>query len=88
MEKIFHRKIFDIYFCSLSYLIKVSSVAGTNAKGVTMWALVVKDKACGTDASHGLRWPKTAPGASGGLKLHMLLLPARLEIVESLQGRQ
>ncbi|KAG6457700.1 hypothetical protein O3G_MSEX010437 [Manduca sexta] len=42
---------------------QVSSVAGTNAKGVTMWALGVNDESCDTDASHGLRWPKTAPGA-------------------------
>ncbi|XP_026494310.2 uncharacterized protein LOC113399404 isoform X1 [Vanessa tameamea] len=42
---------------------QVSSVAGTNAKGVTMWALGVKDEACESEASHGLRWPKTAPGA-------------------------
>ncbi|KAJ0173542.1 hypothetical protein K1T71_010691 [Dendrolimus kikuchii] len=42
---------------------QVSSVAGTNAKGVTMWALGLNDEACDSDASHGLRWPKTAPGA-------------------------
>ena len=35
-------------------------MAGANA---TMWALGVKDEACETEASHGLRWPKTAPGA-------------------------
>ncbi|XP_049877958.1 uncharacterized protein LOC126375149 isoform X2 [Pectinophora gossypiella] len=42
---------------------QVSSVAGTNAKGVTMWALGPNDEACQAEASHGLRWPKTAPGA-------------------------
>ncbi|XP_053613958.1 uncharacterized protein LOC128677270 isoform X1 [Plodia interpunctella] len=42
---------------------QVSSVAGTNAKGVTMWALGATDEACQADSSHGLRWPKTAPGA-------------------------
>ncbi|XP_026333388.1 uncharacterized protein LOC113240330 [Hyposmocoma kahamanoa] len=42
---------------------QVSSVAGTNAKGVTMWALGPTDEACPAEASHGLRWPKTAPGA-------------------------
>ncbi|XP_028031387.1 uncharacterized protein LOC114243933 isoform X1 [Bombyx mandarina] len=42
---------------------QVSSIAGTNSKGVTMWALGTKDEACESDASHGLRWPKTAPGA-------------------------
>lgn len=38
-------------------------MAGTNAKGVTMWALGPIDEACPAEASHGLRWPKTAPGA-------------------------
>ncbi|KAL0869001.1 hypothetical protein ABMA27_007322 [Loxostege sticticalis] len=42
---------------------QVSSVAGTNAKGVIMWALGPNDEACETSASHGLRWPRTAPGA-------------------------
>ncbi|CAK1583789.1 unnamed protein product [Parnassius mnemosyne] len=42
---------------------QVSSVAGTNAKGVTLWALGRHDEACEAEASHGLRWPKTAPGA-------------------------
>ncbi|KOB79202.1 Brain-specific angiogenesis inhibitor 1 [Operophtera brumata] len=32
-------------------------------EGVTMWALGANDEACDTEASHGLRWPKTAPGA-------------------------
>ncbi|CAH2094718.1 unnamed protein product [Euphydryas editha] len=45
------------------YRCQVSSVAGTNARGVTLWALGVKDEACQSEASHGLRWPKTAPGA-------------------------
>ncbi|XP_068619034.1 uncharacterized protein [Battus philenor] len=48
---------------SSEFRCQVSSVAGTNAKGVTMWALGVKDEACAAEASHGLRWPKTAPGA-------------------------
>ncbi|KAJ8714142.1 hypothetical protein PYW08_007762 [Mythimna loreyi] len=42
---------------------QVSSAAGTNAKGVTIWALGADDVACESDVSHGLRWPKTAPGA-------------------------
>ncbi|KAJ2953412.1 hypothetical protein O0L34_g1002 [Tuta absoluta] len=42
---------------------QVSSVAGTNAKGVTLWALGPNDEACSAEASHGLRWPRTAPGA-------------------------
>ncbi|XP_041970122.1 uncharacterized protein LOC121726700 isoform X1 [Aricia agestis] len=42
---------------------QVSSVAGTNAKGVTMWALGPHDAACESGASHGVRWPRTAPGA-------------------------
>ncbi|XP_061384385.1 uncharacterized protein LOC116773247 isoform X3 [Danaus plexippus] len=42
---------------------QVSSVAGTNTKAVTMWTLGSKDEACPSEASHGLRWPKTAPGA-------------------------
>ncbi|XP_047033547.1 uncharacterized protein LOC124640017 isoform X2 [Helicoverpa zea] len=48
---------------SSEFRCQVSSVAGTNAKGVTMWALGADDVACESDASHGLRWPKTAPGA-------------------------
>ncbi|XP_072929769.1 uncharacterized protein [Epargyreus clarus] len=42
---------------------QVTSVAGANAKGVTMWALGAKDEACAPEPSHGLRWPRTAPGA-------------------------
>ncbi|CAG4954425.1 unnamed protein product [Parnassius apollo] len=48
---------------SSEFRCQVSSVAGTNAKGVTIWALGVNDEACEAEASHGLRWPKTAPGA-------------------------
>ncbi|KAF9404782.1 hypothetical protein HW555_014174, partial [Spodoptera exigua] len=48
---------------SSEFRCQVSSVAGTNAKAVTMWALGSGDAACESDASHGLRWPKTAPGA-------------------------
>ncbi|KAF9824347.1 hypothetical protein SFRURICE_002842 [Spodoptera frugiperda] len=48
---------------SSEFRCQVSSVAGTNAKAVTMWALGTDDAACESDASHGLRWPKTAPGA-------------------------
>ncbi|KAF9791477.1 hypothetical protein SFRURICE_005378 [Spodoptera frugiperda] len=48
---------------SSEFRCQVSSVAGTNAKAVTMWALGTDDAACESDTSHGLRWPKTAPGA-------------------------
>ncbi|KAJ8714132.1 hypothetical protein PYW08_007752 [Mythimna loreyi] len=48
---------------SSEFRCQVSSMAGTNAKGVTMWALGPGDIACDVDISHGLHWPKTAPGA-------------------------
>ncbi|KAJ8723793.1 hypothetical protein PYW07_007773 [Mythimna separata] len=47
---------------SSEFRCQVSSMAGTNAKGVTMWALGADDVACESDVSHGLHWPKTAPG--------------------------
>ncbi|CAH0690280.1 unnamed protein product [Spodoptera exigua] len=40
-----------------------ASVAGTNAKAVTMWALGTGNVACENETSHGIRWPRTAPGA-------------------------
>ncbi|XP_048486019.1 uncharacterized protein LOC105380803 isoform X1 [Plutella xylostella] len=45
------------------YRCQVSSIAGTNAKGVTLWVIKEDDGACKPDASHGLHWPRTAPGA-------------------------
>ncbi|XP_073950913.1 uncharacterized protein [Choristoneura fumiferana] len=48
---------------SAQYHCQVSSVAGTNSKGVTLWVLGPTDEACEAEPSHGLRWPKTAPGA-------------------------
>ncbi|XP_045776830.1 uncharacterized protein LOC123875184 isoform X1 [Maniola jurtina] len=55
-------KLYNIQKSS-EFRCQVSSVAGKNSKGVTMWALGAKDEACVSEASHGLRWPKTAPGA-------------------------
>ncbi|CAH2249812.1 jg6089 [Pararge aegeria aegeria] len=55
-------KLYNIQKSS-EFRCQVSSVAGKNARGVTMWALGPKDEACESEASHGLRWPKTAPGA-------------------------
>ncbi|XP_050664160.1 uncharacterized protein LOC126964887 [Leptidea sinapis] len=45
------------------YRCQVSSVAGTDSKAVTVWALGAHDDVCQSEASHGLRWPQTAPGA-------------------------
>ncbi|KAM3960477.1 LOW QUALITY PROTEIN: uncharacterized protein ACR2FA_005385 [Aphomia sociella] len=45
------------------YRCQVSSVAGTNSKRVTLWALGAEEAACAPDAALGLRWPRTAPGA-------------------------
>ncbi|CAH2045135.1 unnamed protein product, partial [Iphiclides podalirius] len=55
-------KLYDVQKSS-EFRCQVSSIAGTNAKGVTMWALGPKDEACEAGTSYGLRWPKTAPGA-------------------------
>ncbi|XP_063539300.1 uncharacterized protein LOC134748443 isoform X1 [Cydia strobilella] len=55
-------KLFDVQKSGL-YNCQVSSVAGTNSKEVTMWVLSPNDEACEAEASHGLRWPRTAPGA-------------------------
>ncbi|XP_045502504.1 uncharacterized protein LOC123699571 [Colias croceus] len=48
---------------SAEYSCQVSSVAGTNSKAVTVWAVGSMDDVCESEASHGLRWPQTAPGA-------------------------
>ncbi|CAK1550457.1 unnamed protein product [Leptosia nina] len=43
---------------------QVSSVAGTNSKSITVWTLGSTDETCQSEASHGLRWPRTAAGAN------------------------
>ncbi|CAG9789418.1 unnamed protein product [Diatraea saccharalis] len=55
-------KLFNVQK-SAEFRCQVSSVAGTNAQSVSMWALGPSDDSCEPGASHGLRWPRTAPGA-------------------------
>ncbi|XP_075982923.1 uncharacterized protein LOC142981120 isoform X2 [Anticarsia gemmatalis] len=55
-------KLYNIQKSS-DYRCQVSSVAGTNSAGVTVWALGPDDEACQTEAAHGTRWSRTAPGA-------------------------
>ncbi|KAL4717940.1 hypothetical protein ACJJTC_001358 [Scirpophaga incertulas] len=55
-------KLFNVQK-SAKFRCQVSSVAGTNAQSVSMWALGPTDDSCEPGASHGLRWPRTAPGA-------------------------
>ncbi|KAL4706993.1 hypothetical protein ACJJTC_019531 [Scirpophaga incertulas] len=55
-------KLFNVQK-SAAFRCQVSSVAGTNAQSVSMWVLGPTDDACEPGASHGLRWPRTAPGA-------------------------
>ncbi|CAK1550456.1 unnamed protein product [Leptosia nina] len=45
------------------YSCQVSSAAGTNSKAVTVWAVSSTDNICQSEASNGIRWPQTAPGA-------------------------
>ncbi|XP_045502508.1 uncharacterized protein LOC123699576 [Colias croceus] len=42
---------------------QVSSVVGTNSKSITVWTIGPTDEACDSEASYGMRWPRTAPGA-------------------------